>query len=179
VCQWGRFGDRDISAWTISSDTGYTFCGAPFSPRVGVRADVVSGDSSPGGHLGTFNPLFPRGSYLGDISLIGPANLFDLHPTLDLRPTDDLKLSADWDFLWRYSRGDGLYDNSGNVIRGPGGDGRFIGHQVSIGIEWRMGGGRHTTFNATFSHFFTGEYLRTSGPAADVDFVGVWVTYRF
>src|SRR5262249_51221338 len=139
--------------------------------------DVISGDSGPGGHLGTFNALFPRGSYFGEIALIGPANLIDVHPSLDLKLTDNLSLSADWDFFWRYSTGDGLYDNSGNVIRGPGGNERFIGHQLSVGLEQTLG--RHTTINAAYSHFFTGDYLRSSGPAADVDFVAVWLTYRF
>ncbi len=177
VIQWGRFGGRDILAWTIGSDTGYTFRDVLFTPRAGVRADVISGDQGSGGHLGTFNALYPKGAYFGEIALIGPANLIDLHPTLDLQLTDNLKLSMDWDVFWRYSTGDGIYDNGGNVIRGPGDGGRFIGHQASIGIEWELG--RHTTFNATYSHFFAGDYLRHSGPHADVDFVGVWITYRF
>jgi hypothetical protein len=35
---------------------------------------------------------------------------------------------------------------------------------------------RHTTFAATYSHFFTGPFLRFAGLGNDVDFVGIWVS---
>ena len=112
-----------------------------------MRADVISGDTNPGDNtLGTFNALFPRGAYFGEISLIGPANLFDVHPSLELHLTKHVTMTADWDFFWRYSTDDGLYDNGGNVIRAADGDARFIGHQPSIGIEWQIK--RHTSESA-------------------------------
>jgi len=178
VYQWGSFGSGDIQAWTIASDTGYTLNEMILSPRIGLRADVISGDANPSDNkLGTFNPLFPRGAYFGESSLIGPANLFDIHPTIDLHVTRDVKASADWDVLWRYSTGDGIYDNGGNVLRTGGGGARFVGHQPGIGLEWAMG--RHTTLNVAYSHFFAGDFIRQSGPGADVDFLAVWLIYRF
>jgi hypothetical protein len=139
---------------------------------------VISGDHDPDDdRLGTFNPLFPRGSYFGEIALIGPANLFDVHPTLDLRLTEALTVTADWDFFWRYSTDDGLYDNGGNMMRGPDGRARFVGHQPSVGAKWQIG--RHTTVNVVYSHFFTGDFIDESGPSADIDFVGASVLYRF
>jgi hypothetical protein len=109
--------------------------------------------------------------------LIGPANLLDLHPTLELHLTKSVTLSADWDVFWRYSTDDGIYGSGGNVLRGTDGSSRFIGHQPSIGIEWQIE--RHATFNAAYSHFFSGDYIKNSGPNLDVDFVGVWTQYRF
>lgn len=178
VFQWGTFGSGRIGAWTIASDTGCTFPDAPLTPRVGLRADIISGDTNPNNNdLGTFNPLFPRGAYFGEAALIGPANLIDLHPTLDLHVTRDVKVAADWDVLWRYSTDDGIYDNGGNVLRSAGGSARFIGHQASIGLEWAIE--RHTTFNVAYSHFFAGPFIPESGPGADVDFAAVWLLYRF
>jgi hypothetical protein len=178
VWQFGAFDGGGIRAWTLASDTGYTFADAPFSPRLGLKADVISGDGSASdATLGTFNPLFPRGSYFGEIALIGPENLIDVHPSLDLHVSKSVTLSVDWDIFWRYSTGDGIYDNGGNVLRGADGGARFIGSQVSIGIEWEAG--RHTTVDFVYSHFFAGDYLRESGPGADVDFVAAWVLYRF
>jgi hypothetical protein len=86
-------------------------------------------------------------------------------------------LSADWDFFWRYSTHDGIYDAGGNVLRRADGDARFIGHQPGVGISWQIE--RHTSFNAVYSHFFAGDYIKESGPGADVDFVAVWLQYRF
>jgi hypothetical protein len=178
VLQFGAFGRSDILAWTLASDTGYTFAKAPWTPRLGLRADVISGDhDSSDQRLGTFNPLFPRGAYFGEPGLIGPANLIDLHPTLDLHVTDGVKCSLDWDVLWRYSTGDGIYDNGGNVLRSEDGAARFIGHQAGIQLEWEID--RHTTLNAAYYHFFPGAYIKDSGPGAPSDFVGVWMIYRF
>lgn len=179
VVQFGAFGDRDIFAWTLASDAGFTFSGAPFEPRLGLKTDVISGTTRPGGggRLGTFNALFPRGAYFGEAALIGPANLLDVHPTLDLQLSETVTLSADWDIFWRYSVDDGLYDNGGNVLRPAGGDERFIGHQASVGLSWDVDA--HAEVHAAYSHFFAGDYLRDSGPGADVDFVGVWLIYRF
>ena len=64
------------------------------------------------------------------------ANLFDIHPSLDLHLTRNVKLSADWDFFWRYSADDGLYDNGGNILRGTDGSARFVGHKPSVQLEW-------------------------------------------
>lgn len=178
VFQWGSFGSGDIRAWTLASDTGYTFEDAKFTPRVGLHADVISGDSNPNdNHLGTFNALFPKGAYFGEIALIGPANLFDIHPMLDLHLKENVTLSADWDVFWRYSTNDGIYGSGGNVLRGADGDSRFIGHQPSIGLAWDID--RHTTFNVAYSHFFSGDYIKSSGPGPDVDFVMVGIQYRF
>jgi hypothetical protein len=94
-----------------------------------------------------------------------------------LQLTTALTFTADWDFFWRFSTDDGLYDNGGNIIRSAGGRARFIGHQPSIGVEWQIG--RHTTLNVVYSHFFTGDFMEASGPSTDVDFVGVSVQYRF
>ena len=121
--------------------------------------------------------MFPRGAYFGEISLIGPANLFDIHPSLDLHLSRNVKLSADWDFFWRYSDGDGIYDNGGNILRPTDGNTRFIGHQPSVQLEWEID--RHMTFDVVYSHFFAGDFLKRSGSGADVDFVGAWLVYRF
>ncbi len=179
VIQWGTFGDRDILAWTLASDTGYTFQDVVFTPRAGLCADVISGNtsSSSASRLSTFNPLFPRGAYFGESAIIGPQNLIDIHPALDLKLTTAVKLSLDWDFFWRYGTGDGIYDSGGNVLRGAGGGGRYIGSQPSVALEWAVG--RHTTINAAYAHFFAGEFIRNSGPSADVDYVSFWVVYRF
>src|SRR5213594_808723 len=42
VLQIGTFGTRDILAWTLASAQGYTMEGLPWSPRLGLQADVDS-----------------------------------------------------------------------------------------------------------------------------------------
>ncbi|MCX6954094.1 MAG: alginate export family protein, partial [Verrucomicrobia bacterium] len=88
----------------------------------GLKADIASGDRDPArAELQTFNALFPRGAYFAESALIGPANFFDVHPSVELKPRNDVTLTADWDFLWRESARDGLYGPAVNLLRsGPG-----------------------------------------------------------
>jgi hypothetical protein len=78
VYQLGTFGKNYINAWTVATETGYTFP-VRLTPRLALRADVASGGQHPnGGTLNTFNPLFPRGAYFGPkLTMFGPYNLLD------------------------------------------------------------------------------------------------------
>jgi hypothetical protein len=179
VYQFGTFGDGDIAAWTVASDTGYTFSQVSLRPRLGLKADIASGDRDPGHPtLGTFNALFPRGAYFNESALIGPANLIDVHPSLEVHPAATVSVTLDWDFFWRESLHDGIYGPAINLLRsGQDTAARRIGHQPSVRAEWRPG--RHWTVVATCAHFFAGEFIRQSGPGKDVGYFSTWLTYLF
>ncbi|HEV8714079.1 MAG TPA: alginate export family protein [Candidatus Binatia bacterium] len=179
VYQGGDFRRGAIQAWTAASDTGYTLPTVHFRPRLGLKANVASGDQNPRGHtLQTFNALFPKGAYFGEIALIGPANFFDLHPMLDIHLTKSVTLTTDWDFFWRQSTRDGIYGPAINLIRsGRMSRARYIGSQATVQAEWQVN--RHTTLVGIYTHFFADAFLKETGPGRDVDYVTTWVTYRF
>jgi hypothetical protein len=60
--QFGTFGSGNIRAWTFASETGYRFVEVPLKPRLSAKADISSGDNPNSKTLGTFNPLFPKGT---------------------------------------------------------------------------------------------------------------------
>ena len=179
VYQFGDFGRGDIRAWTAASETGYLFDFLPGRPRLGIKADVASGDhNAANADLGTFNALFPKGSYFSEADLIGPANIIDLHPSLELHPTDGLTLTAEWDFFWRQSTSDGIYGISVNPLRsGTASDKKYIGDQAIAYLTWAIE--RHWTLTLYYSHFFAGPFLEETPPGKDVDFVAVWITFKF
>lgn len=179
IYQFGSFGSGDISAWTAGSDTGYTFASVPLTPRIGLKADIASGDGNPQNpNLGTFNGLFPRGAYFSETDLIGPANIIDLHPSLGLLLTKHVQFTADWDFFWRESTGDGIYGVAVNPVRsGQRSNASYIGSQVQAKIDWQLN--RHLVFAAAYAHFFAGEFLKETPPGKDVDYFSAWATYRF
>src|ERR1043166_527932 len=179
VYQFGNFGNGDIRAWTAASDTGFTFQDAPLKPRLGLRADITSGDGNPNdADLQTFNPLFPRGSYFGEPALIGPANHIDVHPEVVLALLRNLTLSANWDWFWRESTHDGIYGPAVNLIQsGKTSDARYVGDQAEALLEWRID--RHFTVSTDYAHFFAGEFLNETTPGKDVDYVSTWLTYKF
>lgn len=179
VYQWGHFGTGQIRAWTIASDTGFTFRSARSKPRIGTKADVTSGDKDPANpDLQTFHPLFPRGAYFGQIAATGPLNHIDLHPELRVNPHEKVTVALDWLFFWRQSMRDGLYGVSGNLLRtGQLSQARFVGHQPSIQLDLQLD--RHTTITFNYVHFFSGDFLKQTPPGKDINYLGAWVTYRF
>jgi len=179
VYQLGTFGDGDILAWTAASEVGFTFDQVWLKPRLGLKANVTSGDrNATQPDLQTFNPLFPRGAYFGEPALIGPANHVDIHPQLDLLLRHNLTMTLDWDCFWRESTQDGIYGPGVNLVQsGQTSDARYVGNQVEIMLEWRLN--RHFTLTADYAHFFAGTFLKQTTPGQDVDYASAWVTFRF
>jgi len=59
MVQFGRFGRGDLRAWTIATETGYTWSDLRWRPRVMLSANIASCDRNPeDAGLGTFDPLF-------------------------------------------------------------------------------------------------------------------------
>jgi hypothetical protein len=109
-------------------------------PTLNLKTEIISGDRNPENlDLQTFNPLFPKGAYFGQVALIGPANLIDLHPSLKIHVAKHLELIADWDFFWRESLNDGLYSVPYVLLRESSGSrAAYIGVQLSLEAEWQM-----------------------------------------
>ena len=105
---------------------------APWSPRLGLSANIASGDRNPADHdLQTFNPLFPRGNYFSELALLGPRNFFNLHPALTVHPTARLSLTADVDCFWRLEHSDGIYSpERPTAALGPGERRALCQHRV-------------------------------------------------
>lgn len=178
VWQAGTAGNGGIAAWTVASDIGCTLPIAT-TPRLGLKINVASGDRDPAvDTLQTFHALFPRGSYFGEPALIGPANLFDVHPSLQATVAPGLRAFVDCDWFWRQSTADGVYSAALTPLRpGTTSSQRFVGSQVEVGGEWALR--RHVALTAVYARFFAGPWLRDTGAAEDIDYFSVWVTFKF
>lgn len=181
VIQFGKFGDREILAWTLATDTGYTFKDTPWRPRLGFKADIASGDNrGPGGRFGAFNPLYFKSGYFNDASIIRPTNIADLHPSLQLVPVKPVTATLAADVLWRYSLKDGVYAPPGNIelrpVPGTPRDSRYIGNTAEAAVEWKAG--RHVATTLSYVHLFASDAVRDAG-GHDVDYCGSWVTFTW
>ncbi|MET0365684.1 MAG: alginate export family protein, partial [Sphingobium sp.] len=139
VFQFGRFADQRIAAWTLATEVGYRFTHMPMTPRVMARVNMASGDQRRGdGRLGTFNALFPKGKYFGELSPVGPYNIINANPSVTLALGKGVSLAVAGTAYWRQSRGDGVYDIPGNLLRAPGNaTSRFIGKEVEATLSWQ------------------------------------------
>jgi len=177
--QFGDFADKKISAWTLSVNTGYKFAYTALKPEIGLKTELISGDAKPDDNkLQTFNPLFPRGGYFGLVSLIGPSNLFDIHPSFSLDLSKKLFLCMDYDFFLRYSVHDGIYGpNAALIYSGKNSNQRDIGRQSSTYLEYTPN--NFLYFRGEFTWFQAGGYLKDVSPGKDILFSAVTVQLKF
>lgn len=178
VFQFGRFGNGNIRAWTVSSEVNYRLPGK-WQPVPGLKAEIISGDRDPGNvDLQTFNALYPRGGYFGLLALIGPANLMDVHPSLALTFGKKWNLNLDWDFFWRHQLTDGIYLPSGRLnLAGNGSSERFIGHQP--GLQLSFGANRFLEIETSYFYFFTGAFLHEITEGENFSQFGLSLSIKF
>jgi len=179
VYQFGNMASAKVEAWTLSSNASYKLGNREESTSIGLKTEVISGDRKrDDGKIQSFNPLFPRGAYFGYAALIGPSNIFDLHPSWSIPISKSFESDVDYDLFWRYSSSDGIYSQDATMIY-PAGSfrGKFIGHQISGNIEFV--GSDHVFVRTEVTWFHAGEYLKTVGPGKDIFFIGITTRFRF
>jgi hypothetical protein len=110
--------------------------------------------------------------------MFGPYNLFGVHPFLMLTILPNVTCDFDWAWYWRESLDDGVYAIGGALVRPSNGSrARYIGNQVNFELLWALD--LHTTIAINLAGFLTGGFIKDTGPAGNVAFSNVGVTYRF
>jgi hypothetical protein len=184
VAQFGTFASltspkQTIAAWTLGTEIGHKFPKAPLTPDAVLRFNIVSGDSNPNDHhLGTFNALFPKGKYFGELSPVGPSNIISLNPRIAASLTKTVSASIAGMAYWRYSRSDGVYDVPGNVVRAAGtARARFIGKEVEATLAWQTT--PELELSTSLSAFAPGGFIRETGSAKTITLLGLESNFRF
>lgn len=179
VYQFGHYDRQRIAAWTIGTEVGRTLPHLPLSPDATLRFNIVSGDrDSEDDRLGTFNALFPKGKYFGELSPVGPTNIVSLNPRISAPLGDGFSASVAGMAYWRYARNDGVYDIPGNLVRGPGDSrARFIGKEVEATLAWQATA--ELELSTSLSFFAPGAFIRETGPAQTIAMTGLEANFRF
>jgi hypothetical protein len=179
VYQFGTLDDKNISAWTLSSNVGYTVSNVVFTPEIGLKAELISGDRHINDNeVGTFNPLFPRGAYFGLAALIGPSNLMDIHPSISFHLHHSFVWTIDYDVFWRYSTNDGIYaPNVSLIYSGALSERRWIGDQLATDLLYSPIPNLNLKTELTWFH--AGDFLEDAGPGKDILFGGITIQVKF
>lgn len=179
VFQFGRFGASRIRAWTGSIEIGRQFPNADLAPDAMMRVSVIGGDRSAGDRrLGTFNALFPRGKYFGELSPVGPYNLVSVNPRVTLTMSETVTVALAANSFWRYAVADGVYDVPGNLIRAASGSrARSIGRQFEASFSWQVS--PELEVSGSGSAFTAGTFLRQTGPHRTIGMAALETNFRF
>jgi Alginate export len=178
--QFGSFGDSTISAYTLASDTGYTWkLGTESKVRFSLRADIYSGDDDPNdADLNAFNPFFPKGKHISQLAATGLINQRDLQPKINIQFNKHWFLTLSTEFIWRDSLDDGIYSIGNDLIRtGQTNRARYVGTQPEVELKWQVD--RHLALKGIFIFFDAGPFIRDTPPGNDIVYLGTMATYRF
>lgn len=196
-----QFGHRDhvagsptkedhISAWMLTAETTYTFNQTKLAPWLTLGADYASGDANRNDdQYGTFNQLFPLGhAFLGYIDAVGRQNIIDARLTAGIWPIPKkLKVWSDLHYFWRANDDDALYNASGAVQRAAlyttKGGRNIVAGAREVGIELDVTASyqftRYTSALLGYAHFWDGQFIATTNPHQDIDFVYAGFEFKF
>ncbi|QGL89105.1 alginate export family protein [Stenotrophomonas maltophilia] len=170
-------GPLDVRAWTLATDTGWRWRERPLQPRLGLKADIASGDGNlHDRRLGTFNALFPKSAYFSEASLLAPANLMDLQPTLTLRLHHAVTTELGVQMAWKQRRADAVYTTPAPLLALPGsaGGARRIGTQYKSETRWQAS--KHWQWQLQLAWVDAGPALKQAGGQDTLfaSIVGAW-----
>lgn len=116
--QFGRFGNNDLSAYSITAEFGVN-PNLAWSPHFWVGLDYASGDSDPNDDkLGTFDPMYAQvAAWFGEHGVIDRKNLVSYSFNIDFSPH---KFITSRFTYWNFNRAqtaDAVYDTANGILR--------------------------------------------------------------
>ena len=176
--QSGSYRSFGIEAFLLAGVAGYRFDNLAWTPRLSLEANYASGDRG-GATLGTFNAMFPRLPYFGELPLLVPSNVKDVRPVLTVDPVKNVQVVLSEDFLWRASTKDGLYGSGMSLFAGTSGakvTGSKIGDETALDVRWRVDS--HLSVGAIGSYMTAGPALAQAS-GKPVEFGVLYAKYKF
>jgi len=169
--QFGNVGNSSVDAWSVSGVLGHKPDGWRGKPRFFVGVDAASGDTRPGGSVGTYNQLYPLGhAFLGWADIIARQNVFagQLGVSVNLNESTNAKLVGH--FFRLMNRSDAFYNVAGGVAA-TGLSSRDVAQEIDLLVTHKIsaaakvyggyshvfgGGGLAATANEDISFFYLG-----------------------
>jgi hypothetical protein len=176
--QNGRAPGRDVDAFFVAAEAGYTFADCPWKPRLFAGIDYATGDSDPADDtLENFDQLFPLGhAYFGYIDLIGRPNMLAWNAGFSFTPLDKLTVLVQGHIFWLAEDTAPLFNAGGGPITGRA-DTRDVGGEIDLLLKYQHDA--HTQILIGYSHFFAGDFFDLPGRGQDIDFFYLSWEYTF
>lgn len=178
--QFGSFGDDRISAWAVMFEGGYNIPSAPLTPRLGVRANIFSGDGDPRSRTrGTFVPPFPKAPIYNnsDAAWFNLSNMIDIFPLASIKPSRRTTITIGPEFFWRQSSADATYAApTASPLILPAGSDRYVGAAYNLDFAWQATA--NLAFRTTYSRFLASKAFEAGG-GRSAHFFGLQSNIRF
>ena len=170
--QAGQVSDLDLTAFAAHIGGGYNFFDCPWTPRLWAEYNYASGDdNATDGNIETFQNLFPSNhKFYGYMDLFSWQNLHNPEVSFRVKPTKQTSIQLDGHGFWLADTNDAWYRANGTTRVRPitPGARNYVGSEIDLTLTYQPI--KFLTFQAGYSHFFAGSYLRDTGADDDADF---------
>lgn len=182
VLQFGHWADQTILAQAFHVYGGWYFKDCWATPTVWVGYDYASGDPDPNntGQRRTFHQLFQFGHYYyGFIDVTGGQNIRDWNVQAYAFPANWLLAGVQYHVFRLDSNKDALYNAAGAPIRQDrtGRAGNDVGSELDVLVNVHVTDRQDVFIN--YCHFFTGPFIRATGPSFGLDYVYLQYSLRW
>ena len=182
MLQFGHWADQSILAQALSAYAGWYFKDVWATPTVWVGYDYASGDPDPNatGQHRTFNQLFQFGHYYyGFVDITGGQNIRDFNLQAYAYPSKWITTGLQYHVFRLDSNKDALYNFAGQVLRqdktGKAGD--DVGSELDLLVNFHVTDRQDVFVN--YCRFFTGPFIKATGPSFGLDYVYLQYSLRW
>lgn len=174
--QFGHAAGQDVSAYALHFDASRSF-DIPWNPKLNLTYNLATGDKKPGDNrTNTFVPLYQSThDPYGVMDFFRWQNMQEGAIEATLNPYKKLKIVSATNFFWLESNKDSWYDSSGKKLRTDttGNADSYVGQEASMIVRYDLN--NNIKLEAGYAHFFSGPYVKDTGPNDDAD----WVYFQF
>ncbi len=181
--QVGDVRGLSLNAFAANVGAGYNF-DLPMKPRIYVEYNYASGDgNSADKNLGTFQNLFPTNhKFYGIMDVFAWQNLHNAMLSFKVTPMKNVTAQVDYNAFWLADTNDVWYRANGlTAVRPLNATSRkasdYCGSEVDFIVTWNAC--KYVQVQGGYSHFFAGDYLKSTGFHSDADFGYVQATITF
>ena len=188
---------KDINAWAIHAEAGYTFKNVPWTPRIGYAYSFASGDDNfDTGTQKTYKQVSPtQHAHNGYMDVTSWQNIIDHQVHFNVKPTKKLVLDVKAHFFELDKQADNWWHIGGTAVNRAGGrasGGTFtnksgnterldeeLGQELNVTLKYKMF--QNFGVVAGYGHFFSGDYIEDTGGGVDrgIDWFYLQTTVKF
>jgi hypothetical protein len=180
--QNGEVRDLALSAFAIHGGLGYNL-DRPWKLRLWAEYNFATGDEDRTDQSSqTFQNLFPSNHrFYGYMDLFSWQNIHNPEVSFRLQPHKNVSVQLDYHGFWLATNEDAWYRNNGVTNVRPlnakaSNASTFVGTEIDFTVTWKVN--KHLDLQTGYSHFFSGDYIRQTGPHSDADFGYVMATFN-
>ena len=181
--QVGDVRGLSLNAFAANVGVGYNF-ELPMKPRIYAEYNYASGDGNSGDtSVQTFQNLFPTNhKFYGIMDVFAWQNLHNAMLSFKVTPVKNVTAQVDYNAFWLADTNDVWYRANGlTAVRPLNATSRrasdYCGSELDFIVTWNAC--KYVQVQGGYSHFFAGDYLKSTGFHSDADFGYVQATITF